>query len=207
MRYIVPLAILFMSGAASAKPVSYAGGWQFMQHRDHMETYSELTYSPTYRDAIGARAEFMRGGDEYSLYSAVYNRLLKRWNFPDAQGNLYFLSGAGVAENDGDTSPAVYGGILADYETRRIFVSYENRALNAGDIERAYNQAVRVGIAPYVANSGSLHTWAMFQVDHHPSEKDNIVTTPMVRMFYKNVLGEVGYSSDDQVMANLMISF
>ena len=51
------------------------------------------------------------------------NTLLKRWNLPDGQGNIFNMSGAGVANYRGNTQPALWTAFLADYESRRFFLS------------------------------------------------------------------------------------
>jgi hypothetical protein len=135
------------------------------------------------------------------------NYLIKRWNLPGAQGNIFGMTGAGVSRFKGDDEFSAWTGILADYETRRIFTSYEIRGMYAGDFEKSVWQRARVGFAPYLANYEDLNTWFMVQVDHHPAKEDNVVVTPLVRFFYKTTLVEAGYSSNDHVMFNWVLQF
>lgn len=51
------------------------------------------------------------------------NTLIKRWNLPDGQGNIFSMTGAGLARQGSNTQPAAWISILADYETRRVFIS------------------------------------------------------------------------------------
>jgi hypothetical protein len=189
-----------------AKPVSFPDSWMIMQMNNHMAHSVEAIYSPTARYAFGVRSEYMREGEEW-VHSGVYNRLLKRWNAPDSQGNLYMLTGLGVAQNRGDTEPAISAGMAADWETRRIYFAYENRYLHADNVSASFSQMGRVGFAPYVGGYDDIHTWLILQVNHHPELKDNIVVTPIIRLFNTSVLGEVGISHKKDVLFNITYQF
>ncbi len=117
------------------------------------------------------------------------------------------MTGAGISTYHGDEHFSAWSGVLADYETRRIFTSYEVRLMYADSVENSAWQRARVGIAPYVANYDDLHTWLMLQVDHHPAKDDTFVVTPLVRFFYHTTLIEAGYSSNHHVLANFILQF
>jgi len=135
------------------------------------------------------------------------NTLLKRWNLPDGQGNIFNMTGAGLAHYLGENQPCLWTAFLADYESRRWFFSYEPRLVWDGDIEKSFWQRARIGIAPYLANYSDLSTWLMLQVDHHPAKHDHFVATPLIRFFYKTYLFEVGYSSNQHIMVNWTVQF
>jgi hypothetical protein len=121
-------------------------------------------------------------------------------------------SGAGIAYSDtGDfddeIQPAIFTGILADWENRRIFTSYENRVTDAGDIDHHFMQAARVGIAPYIGEYGDLHTWLMLEIEHHPTSDDKITLTPLVRLFKGTNLVEAGMSNHGELLFNWMHQF
>jgi DNA-binding transcriptional MerR regulator len=199
--------ILFDGSQAEAKPISYVDGVMVMQENDETGyTFSvDYTLSPKY--AVGLYAKKEHEGDEFTTFGPQLNTLIKRWNFPGAQGNIFNLTGVGVSRLDGKNEPSAWTSFLADYETRRIFTSYEARFMYAGDIEKSVWQRARVGFAPYVANYEDLNTWFMVQVDHHPAKDDTLVVTPLVRFFYKTTLVEAGYSSNDHVMFNWVLQF
>lgn len=191
---------------ASARPVSFPDGWMAMTMNDHREYSNMLSYSPTARDAVGIRSDYMRE-DKNWVHTATYNRLLKRWNGADSQGNLFVMTGLGVATRSGDADPAASIGLEADWETRRIYTAYENRYLKAGNIEHSFTQKARVGVAPYVGDYDDLHTWLMLQVEHNPNDRDTVVLTPFVRLFTQTVMGEFGVSDKGDVMVNATYQF
>lgn len=165
----------------------------------------DYTFSPT--EAIGLYAKQEEGGKEFSTVGPQLNTLVKRWNLPDGQGNIFNMTGAGASTYQGETHPSAWTGMLADYETRRIFGSYEARLMYADTIETSFWERARVGVAPYLANYDDLNTWLMFQVDHHPMKDNTFVITPLVRFFYHTNLVEAGYSSNHRAMINWTLQF
>ncbi len=207
-KAVLPFLVLVLAaGTAQAKPLSYVGGTMVMQKNDETgHTLSvDYTFDPHY--AIGLYAKHESGSKAFDMAGPQLNTLLKRWNLPDGQGNIFNMTGVGMAHDDSGNRAAAWTGFLADYETRRIFISYEPRFTYAGDIDKSFWERARVGVAPYLANYDDLNTWLMVQVDHHPTKDDNIVVTPLVRMFYKTTLVEAGYSSNHRVMFNWTLQF
>jgi hypothetical protein len=206
MKIFLTLILLMLATPLSARPVSYAESWTLIQLNDEIENTIYVHYSPEADYSIGPRIDFMREG-KGNLYTVEYNRLLKRWNMPEAQANFYLLTAAGLAHQSNKTRGAVWGGIELDYETQRIYMAYENRLLYADTIEKAIFQRARLGFAPYVGDFCDLHTWLMIQVDYHPSLSSTWVWTPMVRFFKGNKMVEIGYSSNKKLMFNWIVRF
>lgn len=202
---ITLFALLFMV-EAQARPVSYPGGWTLMTMNDVDRNSVHIHYSPSAAYSVGLRHEYLRG-ESVHADTVQLNYLLKRWNAPESQANLYLKSGVGVAYDDGDIEPAAFAGLAADWEDRRYFVSYENRFFTAADLERFAEHKARVGIAPYVANTGALHTWVMLEADYKPGAEDDFSLTPLVRFFKGPSLLEAGYNLDDGVLLNFVQRF
>lgn len=209
---IIPCFVTFVFALciptiAQARPISYPGGWSFMTMNDPDMNSVQAYYTPDPRYSFGWRHDWLRGPEAH-MDALQLNVLLKRWNNPSSQGNLYFRPGAGIAwDGDGSTEAAVYGGIGADWEDRRYYASYENEFLAAGDIERTARHKARVGVAPYVGGAGDLHTWLMLQADYEPGGDDGFSVTPLVRMFKGTVLGEAGVNLDGGVFFHLMLTY
>ncbi len=198
-------------GTAQARPVSYEGGWTVIEETDRQSTalWTHYTLNPSL--SAGYRGEWDRRLD--AVFQGVQGTyLVKRWFGEDYQANLYGLAGAGVAYGVGDNAaglePAGFAGILADWETRRWFLSYRARGFEAGAVDGSFAHAARIGVAPYIGDFGDLHTWLMVEVDHRPDNPDPIGVTPLVRFFKGPALLELGWSlTDDQPLANFTYRF
>jgi len=177
--------------------------------QDNNGMYSSLLvhYSPTATDSLGLLAE-QNWSMDATFTGLQYTRLAKRWNAPQSQGNLYIKLGAGAADAfDGGQKVAGFAGLSADWETRRLFVSYDVRARDYG-FDQSVSHAARIGVAPYVAEFGKLHTWAMLQVENHPEADNPVQVTPLLRLFEGPLLVEAGYTlEEDRFLLNWIYRF
>ena len=195
---LLALAIFaVLSQDVQARPVSYTGGWTIIGESDRQSSSALAHYTPSPNMSLGLKTEVNRDSD-FAIYSVHPTLLAKRWFGADYQGNLYFHGGIGVASGinnrPGSDQMALYGGVMADWETRSLFVGYRNRYLEAGDYASQFMQAARVGFAPYEGDSGDLHTWLMLEIDHRPSDPDSVTATPLIRFFKGPLLVEAGYN-------------
>jgi hypothetical protein len=202
-----------VASVAHARPLSYPGGSMVMLDNDAMQNSVFVGYTVDPKNAFAYRFLHDRETDS-NFHGAQWNHLIKRWNNPDSQGNLYVQSAIGMVDlqknRTGDAwQPGAVTGLQADWEDRRWFVSYENKVRIAeDDAWRNFSQSARVGVAPYVAEFGSVHTWLMVQFDHRPQQDDHFTTTPLVRMFYDSYLVEAGYNIDEKTpLLNVMLHF
>ncbi|GEM_PF-132959 len=187
MRFFIFLLALSVSLPAYARPVSYPGGWMLMVMNDADSNAAQLNYTLTPRFALGIQHEYFRDS-EIHMDAVTVDNLLKRWNLPDSQANLYLKSGLGAAYGDDETNPAAYTGMEIDWEDRRFFTLYENRFFWAEEDERFISHTARIGVAPYVGDYGDLHTWLMLQADYDAGKDDDFSLTPMVRLFKDDYL-------------------
>lgn len=191
---------------SEARPISYPGGWSVMTMNNGDSNGFNAQYSPSSTYSLGYTFEHWREAN-FNLHALQVNNLLKRWNHPDSQANLYVESGVGLTGVGDGAHPVAYTGLKTDWEDRRFLVSYENRYIAGEDIDDFYMESARIGIAPYIGEFGDLHTWLMVQVDHSPEREDPLTFTPMVRMFKGYHLVEGGVSNQGKVMFNWMIQF
>ena len=192
---------------SEGKPLSYVGGTMVMQENDETGHSISIDYTFNPRFALAIYSKYEINQDEFWTAGPQLNTLIKRWNLPDGQGNIFNMTGAGVARQGSRNEPAAWTTFLADYETRRLFVSYEPRFMYARDIEKSVWQRAYAGFAPYLANYDQLNTWALIRIDHHPAKHDHFVVTPVIRLFYKTIWLEAGYSSNNYVMVNWTVQF
>lgn len=207
MKFVMALCLLLIiTHPAQARPISYPGGVSFMIMNDSDGNALHLFYTPAPSYSFGPVLEYMQGPDAH-MAAVQGNYLVKRWNSPDSQANFYLKGGVGAATKNNDMEPALYAGMAADWENRRLLTSYENRALWADDIDHSIKHTGRVGVAPYIGDYGDLHTWLMLQADYDTGKDDHFSVTPLVRVFKGTTLLEAGYNLDGGILFNIMHTF
>jgi hypothetical protein len=202
---------LILPCSIQARPVSYPGGWTLMAMNNSDVNSLHVHYSPTARYSLGYKFEHWRDRD-FDLHAVQFNSLLKRWNKPESQANLYFKAGVGVAtgrggERDEGTSAGGFAGFAMDWEDRRRFISYENRFTATGVSDAFFQQTARLGWAPYEGDYGDLHTWLMVQVDHAPTAEHTLTVTPLVRLFKGVHLVEGGINQRGDLLFNYVFRY
>jgi hypothetical protein len=207
--YLISVSLFLGSVAtpAQAKPLSYVGGTMVMQENDETGHTLSIDYTFDPHFALGLYSKYEINQKEFWMAGPEINTLIKRWNLPAGQGNIFSMTGAGTARQGSNTQPAAWAFLLADYETRRLFFSYEPRFTYAGNIEKSFWQRGYAGFAPYLATYDQLNTWLLLRLDHHPAKNEHFVVTPVIRFFYKTIWLEAGYSSNHHVMVNWTVQF
>lgn len=196
--------LMLYTGVAHARPVSYPGGWTFITENDGENNTALVHYTIDRTTALGYRIDYDR--DTHKTFNGIQmNNLIKRWNNPDSQGNIYLKSAFGLRAENAEGLV----GTQADWENRRIMLMYENMGMVSGDeAQNKFHQKFGFGIAPYVAEFGSLHTWMMFHAVQEPEDDKNWQFESMLRFFKGPILVEGGYNfTKNQPMANAMIRF
>ncbi len=139
--------------------------------------------------------------DEVLIQAIQSNWLVNRWFGKDYQGNLYAFGGLGIAQDrsplDKSSEITLFTGLMADWETRSKFLSYQFRKLDLGSLGHSTMHAARLGWAPYEGKTGDLHTWLMLEIDHRSELSESISVTPLLRFFRGPILLELGYNVTD----------
>lgn len=206
LRFLIVSIIILAPQNAQARPVSYPGGWTVMLMNDKEANSSHIHYSPSAKYSIGWRHEYLREPSAH-VDTLQVNNLLKRWNKPKEQANLYLKSGIGVARDNGEYGAAAFTGLAADWETRRYFTSYENRFFWTENTEKFIEHTARIGVAPYIGDFGDLHTWMMLEANYDAGDADKFSLTPLVRLFKDNSMVEAGYNFDNGIKFNFVQRF
>lgn len=215
MRYLaIYLSVLSLSfaSAAEARPVSYPDGWTLNISNDVNQNSVLAHYTLDTNHALGLRLRYDREGD-FTFVGAQLNRLVKRWNKPDSQANIYGRVAIGHVFDDAsgplkrDDDEALFIGVSGDWETRRYFVSAEAQHWENGRFGEFSSFRGRLGIAPYVANTGALHTWFMVEGYNRPESRDKVSAAALLRFFKGPSLLEVGVDDQGEPMLNYIHSF
>jgi len=196
-----------MAAAASAHPVAYDGARQWMSGASGDALNLEFYHSYTARTAWGLHSMMFDRDENDGFLALQHNWLLKRWNLPDAQANLYSGIGAGMAKREGiSAEPAGVGFFRADYETRRIYTAFQTKGVASEAFKRGIF-GVEAGFAPYLAEFDELNTWFILQAKHTTGMDDRFDLIPKLRFFKNNIFVELGATHRGKPVASLMIHF
>lgn len=199
------------SWGAVAGPMGFKDSWMSMG--DFGPNWQEgfVNYALTPRDAIGATALFMRSDDETRirhLAEVDYTRLLKRWNLPNAQANVWFIGGLGsMTGNDFSGSKTIASpGVQVDFETTRIYTSVFARLYRAEGINHDYLSA-RAGFSFYEVNYDEVQPWLVVEARRMNGLSDSTEVTPMLRLIHNRYFVEFGVNNARQGRVNFMYIF
>ena len=211
------MACLQANNHAAAGPMGF--NESFMAMGDFNNNWREafVNYAITPRDAIGISATYMRSDDKTktrTLEELTYTRLLKRWNMPHAQANLWFIGGVGalqgeddrIGKNDDFDKIMVTPGVQFDYETTRVYVAANYRFYRASDINHDYSSA-RAGFSFYESDYESTQPWFILEARNMNGLSDKIEITPMLRFINKSFFVEAGMNTDYKPRFNFMYIF
>ena len=201
MRFLI--LFLLLTASAHARPISYPEGWTVMTQNNWEKNRLHLHYSPTINYSVGVVTERFRTTEQKN-YNFQLNNLLFRKNTLRSQANIYAMTELGLARENTTEFNKTFR-LAGDWETRRYFTSYSASLRHAGKIDNgSFHQKARVGIAPYLAEFGSLHTWLMLQVEHHPEQDSEVRFSPLVRFFKGQFLLELGVDSEKDFLFNFI---
>ncbi|MEP1231524.1 MAG: hypothetical protein ABJG88_12685 [Litorimonas sp.] len=202
--------IFLVSPLAHARPVSYPGGWTLILTNDVIQNSALAHYTLDTQHSLGLRIRHDREGD-FIFTGAQLNRLVKRWNTADSQANLYARIGVGAVSDNLDTSEmredrgtdiGFFLDTSADWETRRYFTSATAQYWNNGRFGEISNFQGRLGVAPYIANTGSIHTWLMVEGRYRPQNRNEVSAAILLRFFKGPALFEIGVDDAGEPLLN-----
>jgi len=215
LRKLTSLTLLaaLLAPAVNARPVSYPEAWTLMIRNDADINSLHIHYTPDTQHSIGLRLRYDR--DAEALFTGgQINRLIKRWNEVDSQANFYGRIGVGRVTDQSslgrDDEWGLFAGLSADWETRRYFISGAVEHWAQGEFGDKSSAHGRLGIAPYVANTGALHTWIMVEGHYRPDEADDedvYGATALLRFFKGPSLLEIGVDNKGEPVANYIHRF
>lgn len=194
-----------------AHPVIYQGGKVVSSF--NMASYSDnqMLYSFTPRWATGLNHwRFTKGEKNTEMGLARLNRLLWRKNGDDSQANVYLLTGIGMVDSEIEkkgTREVYMGGFEADWETRTLYTALKYYHFSSPALTDISMTQARIGFSPFESGFENLQSWFMLQAMIMPKVEPNVIITPMLRFFYKNVLWEIGSSTRAEWMLNIMVHY
>jgi len=197
--------------SALGGPMGFKESWMTMG--DVSPNWQEVfvNYALTARDGAGASALVMRSDDgtkTRQFTEAIYTRLIRRWNMPESQANIWFIGGVGnITGNDFSGSKTMASpGIQVDYETTRIYVSATSRLYRAQGLNHDFASA-RAGFSFYEVDYDQTQPWFILEVRRMRGLTDKTEVTPMLRLIHNRYFVELGVNNASQARMNFMYIF
>ena len=208
----ISIALWAWAPTSTARPVSYPEGWTLILDNNDVQNSAIVHYTLDTNTALGLRLRYDRDED-FSFVGAQLNRLIKRWNKPDSQANIYGHAALGAVIDD-QSGPLAreddlgfFIGLSGDWETRRYFISASAERWENGRFGDFSSFRGRLGIAPYLANTGALHTWIMVEGRHRPQRDNALNGAAILRLFKGANLLELGIDEQGEALLNYIHTF
>lgn len=211
MKHWLLVWALACTNPAQAAPMGFKDSWMAMGDLGPNWQDLQVNYALTPRDAVGTAYLLMRSDDETQtrrLVEANYTRLVKRWNAPDSQANVWFIGGLGsVTGNDfAGSRTLISPGIQVDYETTRVYASAMARLYRAKGIRHDF-AALRLGFSFYEVDYDQIQPWLILEVRRMKGLSERTELTPMLRLIHNRYFVELGVNNSSQARLNFMYIF
>lgn len=214
---------LAVNAVVHAKPIAFAEAWTFMHERDRNMIQTELFYAPEFWWSLGPVTSIMKNDAntkrmETNLFQANY--LVKRWNMPNAQANVFVSYGLGRTEtteqkpHHAGLAPIVSTyrntaqryAVQGDYETRTFYTSFKVDALDSRrDFDRT--DTFQIGFSPVAHDFDELAVWFVAQAKKYRGMDDKTEGGAFVRLFKRNIWVEIGMAERRKSQMMLMINY
>jgi hypothetical protein len=208
-------AALALVAAASveAKPIAFANGTTVMaEYGAGTMLEAQAFYAPAYWLSAGGGAVRFDSDITDRTRDIAYvrvNYLVKRWNLPAAQANVFAWGGIGSATgNTFDGSRIARNvGAQADYETRRVYASIKSDLWESAEFSQRVD-TMQLGIAPYEHDYSTLATWFVVQArDYTGQIRHGVEWAALVRLFKGGAWIEAGVTADGKPQVMAMFNF
>lgn len=202
------LVICLFSTNVYSHPVSFQDGTMITGSymKGWMEHDANYTFSKSSSVGITQFRIEDDGQDKDYVLSRLAHRI--RWNTLTSQANVYGTVGLGARVDKGKEAPVGLLSLQADYETRRIYTLGLVESLVEADEDPISRAQYRLGFSPYKTGFDGISTWIIGQVDYMPNlSSDELMFSPVLRIFWHNILLEGGVSMKGDVFMTWMYSF
>ena len=212
MSRIALFCILFVVNMSFvyAHPVSFEGSKGIMGYHSPLLSHVQLNYSFKHWFALGVHYyEVPNQQMDLSAGFVSANFLIKRWNGASYQANLYGVIGAGSSRLGTNSQEALLSKLQFDIEDREYYFLASYGQINTEKMIDLKDGLVRFGVAPYVANYNDIHSWIILEWRSMELVEGGFVddVTPFLRVFYKNLLFEIGQSFNGLTRFNYIVHF
>lgn len=210
-RFLLVWLLLITLPAQAAALMGFKNSAMLMSDFSMNRKELMLNYSPLLGHAFGIETMWMRGDKQTNLITNInYTGLIKRWNMPSGQANLWFMTGIGEASED--SSGFSYSpGFQFDYETTRIYFLVKSRMIRAPHLQYD-TYSVQGGFSFFETNFDETQPWFVVEARTTENMAMRNEVTPLLRLINQNYFLELGitnpWDSESRTpRLNLMLTF
>ena len=131
------------------------------------------------------------------------NHLVKRWNQKESQGNLYLGAGLEYGQPLRSRTSSL-GYLQADWETRHIYTMLEYQTWTQ-PMPSTESIKFRLGVAPYLVDFDKQSAWII--LESQTLNRQDWELRTLLRLYFQNILWEMGGSLNGNVLINIMSHF
>jgi hypothetical protein len=201
---------LIVATSALAAPMGFAGSTMVMGEFEPGAQKGFINYALTPRDALGVGGFRMRMDEGPALrkyLEANYTRLIKRWNQPHSQANIWFIGGVGAYQAGPEPDRTMVSpGLSVDWESTRLYFSASKRLYRADDVNHDV-KALRAGFSFYEVNYDEIQPWFVLEAQKMNGFSEGTEITPMLRFLHRRFFAEFGLTEKKKIRSSLMINF
>jgi hypothetical protein len=209
------LGLILLANAASALPVGFKDSWMTMGEisKDFSDTSVVYTFDQK-AAVIGAGVKFKWQQSptqtrRVNMAEAELAYRLARWNFPEAQANIYLQGGVGSAGSNFFAGRQTVGlvGVQLDYETRRIYTALKWHGSYAKDFDYT-RTSLAGGFSFYKTEYDEWQPWLVLEATRvGGSAKDATEYTSYIRFIHKTLFIEAGAPFKSGKSEGLKVNF
>ena len=208
---IVTLGI-FIGSAYAGPPMGFKDAAMVMGESSSSTKDWMVNYSFTPSDALGVGYHLWKGdgkvpGMRVEHSGVSYTRLLKRWNTPGSQANIWFGVDAGSvtdALNFSGTKLGVMPSVQADWETTRLYALAFASTLRMRGGPQYDTFKAQAGFSFFEAEYDEWQPWLVVEVKHMPGMYVKPEVTPFLRVISNSLYIELGANLQGKPRVGLM---
>ena len=205
---LISLTVVSAENSSHAHPVAFQNSIGIMGHHTPTLTHHQINYSFKYWLASGIHYIRRTDSAQQAAFAST-NVLLKRWNGQALQANIYALMGVGTHDFLGGHRMAGLSALQFDIEDRKYYFLSKHLEAFDQDQSQIRQSILRAGLAPYQGDFDDIHSWIILEWQRREIGSDVPVrdVTAFLRIFYNNLLFEVGQSFDGATKFNYISHF
>jgi hypothetical protein len=205
-------SVIWICSAHAGPPMGFKDAAMVMGEASSSTKDWMVNYSLTPTDAIGVGYHLWKGdgkvaGMRVEHSGLSYTRLLKRWNTPGSQANLWFGVDAGPVTDALNFSGSKFGvmpSIQADWETTRLYALVFASTLRMRGGPRYDTFKAQVGFSFFEAEYDEWQPWFVIEVKHMPGMFAKAEVTPFLRVISNSLYIELGANLQGKPRVGLM---